>query len=137
MSRRLAAWLTDWRPMRRYSGTRSCRTTCSRCLKCEKRSPVSSERIVRRRATHRRSLGVSCCRTEGSQLMNNKRHAPSLEPDTGEPVPDPASSEISGGPAASAPSQGSVSELDVWKDRHLRLAAEYDNFRKRTTKERA
>jgi molecular chaperone GrpE len=24
----------------------------------------------------------------------------------------------------------------VWKDRHLRLAAEYDNFRKRTMKER-
>jgi len=30
-----------------------------------------------------------------------------------------------------------VSELDLWKDRHLRLAAEYDNFRKRTAKERA
>jgi len=27
--------------------------------------------------------------------------------------------------------------VDVWKDRHLRLAAEYDNFRKRTAKERA
>jgi molecular chaperone GrpE len=77
--------------------------------------------------------------------MNHKRHprqpqAPSLDPDTGEPVAAPASPEISGGPAASvAPgaSQGSVPELDVWKDRHLRLAAEYDNFRKRTTKERA
>jgi len=86
--------------------------------------------------------------------MNNKRHAhspqvpptpraPSLDPDTGEPVPAPASSETSGGPvasaasAASAASQGAVSELDAWKERHLRLAAEYDNFRKRTTKERA
>ena len=84
--------------------------------------------------------------------MNNKRHAhspqvpttppraPSLDPETGEPVPAPASSEISGGPdasGASAASPGSVPELDVWKDRHLRLAAEYDNFRKRTTKERA
>jgi len=88
--------------------------------------------------------------------MNNKRHphphspqvppthpparAPAIDPDTGEPVPAPASSEISGGPAApvaSAASQGSVPELDVWKERHLRLAAEYDNFRKRTTKERA
>ena len=83
--------------------------------------------------------------------MNNKRHAhspqssptppraPSLDPDTGEPVPAPASAENSGGPAASvasAASQGSVPELDEWKDRHLRLAAEYDNFRKRTTKER-
>ncbi len=84
--------------------------------------------------------------------MTNKRHAhspqspasppraPSLDPDTGEPVPAPASSEISGGPvasAASAASHGSVSELDVWNDRYLRLAAEYDNFRKRTSKERA
>jgi len=84
--------------------------------------------------------------------MNNKRHGhspqppaspprtPSLDPDTGEPVPAPASSGVSGGPAASvasAASQGSVPELDEWKDRHLRLAAEYDNFRKRTTKERA
>src|SRR6185503_12043454 len=81
--------------------------------------------------------------------MNNKRHphphspqvppthpparAPALDPDAGEQVPAPASAEI----AAPAASQGSVSELDVWKERHLRLAAEYDNFRKRTTKERA
>jgi molecular chaperone GrpE len=85
--------------------------------------------------------------------MNNKRHphphspqvppthpparAPALDPDTGEPVPPPASAELAGGPVAPAASQGSVSELDVWKERHLRLAAEYDNFRKRTTKERA
>jgi molecular chaperone GrpE len=81
--------------------------------------------------------------------MNNKRHAhspqspstppraPSLDPDTGEPVPTPASS--ASGPAASAASapQGATSEADVWKDRYLRLAAEYDNFRKRTSKERA
>jgi len=32
---------------------------------------------------------------------------------------------------------GERSEVEAWKDRHLRLAAEYDNFRKRTTKERA
>ena len=79
--------------------------------------------------------------------MNNKRHphspqvppthpparAPALDPDTGEQVPAPASAET----LAPAASQGSVSEVDVWKERHLRLAAEYDNFRKRTTKERA
>jgi molecular chaperone GrpE len=29
-----------------------------------------------------------------------------------------------------------AAEVDAWKDRHLRLAAEYDNFRKRTAKER-
>jgi hypothetical protein len=64
--------------------------------------------------------------------MNNKRHprhpqAPSLDPDTHEPVET----------AAPAPPAADLSEVDVWKDRHLRLAAEYDNFRKRTTKERA
>ncbi|HEV8383050.1 MAG TPA: nucleotide exchange factor GrpE [Gemmatimonadales bacterium] len=85
--------------------------------------------------------------------MTNKRHAhspppshappraPSLDPDTGEPVqpggPGPSSSS---GPAASATPEAPVpeaSEVDAWKDRHLRLAAEYDNFRKRTAKERA
>ena len=83
--------------------------------------------------------------------MNNKRHAhspqspsstpraPSLDPDTGEPVQSPPSATTSDGPAApaAASSQGGMSDVDVWKDRHLRLAAEYDNFRKRTSKERA
>jgi len=76
--------------------------------------------------------------------MPNKRHphsprVPSLDPDTKEaapppsaPSPDPASA-----PApAPAPPAPTAAEVDVWKDRHLRLAAEYDNFRKRTTKER-
>jgi len=80
--------------------------------------------------------------------MNNKRHAhppqspsspraPSLDPDTGEPVPAPASS-ADGPVASSAPSsQAATSDADLWKDRHLRLAADFDNFRKRTAKERA
>jgi len=74
--------------------------------------------------------------------MTNKRsprphqpQAPSLDPDRGEPVgnlaaaPAPPDAEVPSAPAA-------PSEVDVWKDRHLRLAAEYDNFRKRTIKER-
>jgi molecular chaperone GrpE len=90
--------------------------------------------------------------------MTNKRHphapphsrqpstprAPSLDPDTGEPVqpPSDAGDSPSDRPAASAapgaePATEAASELALWKDRHLRLAAEYDNFRKRTTKERA
>jgi molecular chaperone GrpE len=87
--------------------------------------------------------------------MTNKRHAhspphstatpraPSLDPDTGEPVQQPAGADEApaGRPAASeasaAPAPPEVSELAVWKERHLRLAAEYDNFRKRTSKERA
>ena len=70
--------------------------------------------------------------------MTNKRHAhhatpraPSLDPETGEPLAAPVAS---GEGSAPAPD---TSEVDAWKDRHLRLAAEYDNFRKRTTKERA
>ncbi len=64
--------------------------------------------------------------------MTHKRHQgqppPSVDPDSQEPV------------AAAAPPEAEStgpSEVDAWKDRHLRLAAEYDNFRKRTTKERA
>ncbi|HYU09547.1 MAG TPA: nucleotide exchange factor GrpE [Gemmatimonadales bacterium] len=53
---------------------------------------------------------------------------PALDPDRGEAVETPAA------PVAPATEP---SELDAWKDRHLRLAAEYDNFRKRTIKERA
>src|SRR5258705_13993819 len=64
--------------------------------------------------------------------MTHKRHQgqppPSVDPDSQEPV------------AAAAPPEAEPigpSEVDAWKDRHLRLAAEYDNFRKRTAKERA
>lgn len=75
--------------------------------------------------------------------MNHKRHprqpqAPSLDPETGEPVPGPSAT--TSGPAASAApaasAQGDQPDAEVWKDRHLRLAAEFDNFRKRTAKER-
>src|SRR6266576_218063 len=90
-------------------------------------------------ATDSRSPGVSCCRPESSKIMNNKRHAhspqsppsppraPSLDPDTGETVPAPVPSTS---PAASAApsSQETGSEADLWKDRHLRLAAEHDDL---------
>jgi molecular chaperone GrpE len=76
--------------------------------------------------------------------MTNKRHphnppAPSLDPETHQPVQVPtkgADGEAAASAAPSAPSS-EPSEADVWRDRHLRLAAEYDNFRKRTMKERA
>ena len=78
--------------------------------------------------------------------MTNKRHphsrpVPSLDPETKEPVvaETPVEAAVPSAPptppAGPAPPAG-PSELDVWKDRHLRLAAEYDNFRKRTAKER-
>lgn len=71
--------------------------------------------------------------------MTNKRHpasdpaaagrapiAPSLDPETGAP------------PAPMVPEDAAAwaAEIEALKDRHLRLAAEYDNFRKRTAKER-
>ena len=41
-------------------------------------------------------------------------------------------------PTPAAPPAGAAAEpaADVWKDRHLRLAADFENFRKRTAKER-
>jgi len=74
--------------------------------------------------------------------MTNKRHphnppAPSLDPDTHEPVQTPKGQDGGAAAPAAAPSSSEPSEADVWKDRHLRLAAEYDNFRKRTNKERS
>ncbi len=73
--------------------------------------------------------------------MTDKRHprhrqAPSLDPDPHEPAGDVASDPAA--PQAEAPAAPPPipAEADVWKDRHLRLAAEYDNFRKRVAKER-
>ena len=54
-------------------------------------------------------------------------------------VPDPAAASAGGG-ALLEPPEEAVARLEAQlaelKDRHLRLAAEYDNFRKRTQKER-
>ena len=74
--------------------------------------------------------------------MPNKRHphsphappVPSLDPDTKEPIA--AEGPPDAEPAPAPPAAAGPSEVDAWKDRHLRLAAEYDNFRKRTAKER-
>jgi molecular chaperone GrpE len=49
-------------------------------------------------------------------------------PDDGDTLDDAA--------ALSADSSGTQRELDEQRDKYLRLAAEYDNFRKRTTRER-
>lgn len=65
---------------------------------------------------------------------------------TGDPSATDASAETSdtppadeGAPAeAGAPAEGvRGGELEALRDRHLRLAAEYENYRKRTEKERA
>ena len=62
-------------------------------------------------------------------------------PDGADPsVPDPTSAGAEGG-ALVEPAEEAVARLEAQlaelKDRHLRLAAEYDNFRKRTQKERS
>jgi molecular chaperone GrpE len=80
--------------------------------------------------------------------MTNKRHtvpsqppqsttprASSLDPDTGEPL-DTVAAAAASPPATPANEPPATPDADVWKDRHLRLAADFDNFRKRTTKER-
>ena len=79
--------------------------------------------------------------------MTHKRHphshpprqpqAPSLDPDTKEPVQNVAAPVEPSASELPPPGGDSGGELAALKDRHLRLAAEYDNFRKRTTKERA
>jgi molecular chaperone GrpE len=56
--------------------------------------------------------------------------APSLDPDTGELAAAPPEQTATASPTAAE------SEIAALKDRHLRLAAEYDNFRKRTNRER-
>ena len=60
---------------------------------------------------------------------------PAAQPD-GDPRPHSATGGLPMEPAEQAVArlEGEVAEL---KDRHLRLAAEYDNFRRRATKERA
>jgi molecular chaperone GrpE len=80
--------------------------------------------------------------------MTNKRHprtghphppTPSLDPDTHEPiesVEDAVAADASAAPSTPDQSDGAAPDVEVWKERHLRLAAEYDNFRKRTLKER-
>lgn len=73
--------------------------------------------------------------------MTNKRQSqhppvPSLDPDTHEPLPTP-NPEGQDDAEERAKAATEPSETEVWKDRFLRLAAEYDNFRKRTIRERA
>ena len=54
-------------------------------------------------------------------------------------APDPETSQATASapvPPAAAPAPASGNELAELKDKHLRLAAEYDNFRRRSLKER-
>ena len=80
--------------------------------------------------------------------MTEKKHPdeePILEPETnpvGDAHPgvsnptDPDTSELTDGPPGVRPLQELEEALVIEHDRYLRLAAEYDNFRKRSQKER-
>jgi molecular chaperone GrpE len=72
--------------------------------------------------------------------MTHKRHQPIAPsgPPPGEPgSEDPQPGAGDGSAASSAPAApGPEADFAALRDRHLRLAAEYDNFRKRVAKER-
>lgn len=77
--------------------------------------------------------------------MTDKKHRP-IEPEPAGQVDSVGETPTPGAEALAAPLPVELpdqaitrleGELDALKDRYLRLAAEYDNFRKRTAKERA
>ncbi len=70
--------------------------------------------------------------------MTDKKHQP-LKPDAPDAAPPPPAPDAV--PLPMEPPDQAIARLeaerDQLKDRHLRLAAEYENYKKRTTKERA
>ena len=73
-------------------------------------------------------------RAEPDETDNERTEPPAPEPQgDGEPAPEEQSSAGDGAdPSSTDPSR----ELTEQRDRYLRLAAEYDNYRKRTSRER-
>lgn len=67
--------------------------------------------------------------------MSDKKHQP-LKAEAPEPAPAPDAVPLPMEPPDQAIARLEA-ECDQLKDRHLRLAAEYENYKKRTTKERA
>jgi molecular chaperone GrpE len=67
--------------------------------------------------------------------MRDKKHQP-LEAEAPEPAPAPDAVPLPAEPPDQAIARLEA-ERDQLKDRHLRLAAEYENYKKRATKERA
>jgi len=60
-----------------------------------------------------------------------------LESDGGSEAPELESREVPEGDLLEDPAQRMAEELEIVSDRHLRLAAEFENFRKRTRREQA
>lgn len=80
--------------------------------------------------------------TEKKKRAHAAEHPPATSvPEAVNQGPAPPSSSPAGGAALVEPPEGAVvrleTELDELKEKYLRLAAEYDNFRKRTVRERA
>lgn len=77
--------------------------------------------------------------TEEEKKPHDEGATPPVEP-VAEPVGEAPAGPPADGALAEVPEEAVIrleSELDALKDRHLRLAAEYDNFRRRTLRERA
>jgi molecular chaperone GrpE len=75
--------------------------------------------------------------------MKDRKHHKEAEPPVpeaqgdGAPAPeDIAAANVSQGDGGTAADTGSEPKIDESRDRYLRLAAEYDNYRKRTDRER-
>jgi molecular chaperone GrpE len=66
--------------------------------------------------------------------MNDKKHQPPKAEETPEPEATPLPVET---PPPDDPVARLEAERDQLKDRYLRVAAEYENYKKRTTRERA
>jgi molecular chaperone GrpE len=81
------------------------------------------------------AASLSCCGIVTSKAMNEKEE-PQIARDDSPPAAPENAADVAGAPAESeaAADGDAVAEL---KDRYLRLAAEFDNFRKRTARERA
>lgn len=71
--------------------------------------------------------------TPGATAMDERDPAGEAE----EPEEEAAAEPQEGEPADAAAAEPSAEELEELRDRHLRLAAEYDNYRKRTRREMA
>ena len=73
--------------------------------------------------------------------MTKKEQGPNTAVPAGAAAPAPGDSVPEGAGLPAEPPESAIArlqrDLEGFRDRHLRLAAEYDNYRKRTTKERA
>lgn len=68
-------------------------------------------------------------------MPQSHQRAPTGDLPNPDDAPSPATDTMAANPPADAPSTEEMDPLDAAKERYLRLAAEYDNYRKRTARE--